>query len=61
MKLKLDAKFAQSQREIQVLRVDLKDARQKLERSEHDREAALTKVMRSITIIMVVVLDGVDR
>ena len=44
VKLKLDAMYAESQRENQVLTVDLKDARQKLERLEADHETVLAQV-----------------
>ena len=43
-KLKLDADLSEAQRTIQVLTVDYKDAKQKLERLEQDHEAVLTKV-----------------
>ena len=43
-KLKLDADLSEAQRTIQVLTVDYKDAKQKLERLEQDHEAVLKKV-----------------
>ena len=45
-KLKLDAELSEAQRTIQVLTVDYKDVRQKLERLEQDHEAVLTKVIQ---------------